>query len=199
MSDKLLMVFIRNTELGKVKTRLAKTIGDQSALNIYNYLLEHTEHVLKSIDCAKAVFYSNAIENHDLWDSANYHKCLQHGDDLGAKMNNAFQFGFNEKYSKVIIVGSDLPDLNKYHINKAFEQLDNYDMVIGPAKDGGYYLLGMKKMNESIFKNKDWGTDSVFRDTMNDLKNENVFLLDVLNDVDTYQDIEDNNELKKLI
>jgi rSAM/selenodomain-associated transferase 1 len=154
---------------------------------------------LSSIDSDKAVFYTNVIDNLDLWNSRIYQKYLQQGDDLGARMNNAFQHAFNEKYAKVIIVGSDLPDLKKHHIDEAFEQLDNHDLVIGPAQDGGYYLLAMKKMNKSVFINKDWGTDSVFRDTMNDLKNENVFLLDVLNDVDTYQDIKDNIKLKELI
>lgn len=199
MSDKLVMVFTRNPELGKVKTRLAKTIGNQAALNIYKYLLEHTEKIIRSIDSDKAVFYTNSIENNDLWNDSVYQKHLQQGDDLGLKMSNAFKNAFNENYKKVIIVGSDLPDLKEHHINDAFEQLENHDIALGPAHDGGYYLMGMKKMNELVFLNKEWGTSSVFRDTINELKNENVFLLEVLNDVDTYDDIKNHSKLKELI
>ena len=199
MSDKLVMVFTRNPELGKVKTRLAKTIGNRAALNIYKYLLKHTESIIKTIDSDKAVYYTKSVIKNDLWNSKLYKKHLQQGDDLGSKMSTAFQNAFNDNYKKVIIVGSDLPDLEKHHIDDAFEKLDHHDIVIGPANDGGYYLLGMKKKNDSIFLNKNWGTDSVLDDTINDLKNENVFLLEPLNDVDTYDDIKNNIILKDLV
>lgn len=199
MTDVLIMVFTRNPELGKVKTRLAKSIGDTSALRIYNFLLQHTEGVLQKIDCDKAIYYSENIKHNDLWDDHRYQKHLQSGNNLGERMSNAFKTNFEANYSKVIIVGSDLYDLDKKHITKAIEKLDQNDIVIGPAADGGYYLLGMTRFHETIFKNKKWGTASVFQDTINDLQNESVFLLSELNDIDIYDDIKDNQILIELI
>ncbi|RKE98406.1 TIGR04282 family arsenosugar biosynthesis glycosyltransferase [Ichthyenterobacterium magnum] len=199
MSKNLIIVFTRNPELGKVKTRLAKTIGDISALNIYKFLLEHTEKTIRNISSDKAVYYSVKIRDNDIWDTSIYQKYQQEGEDLGIKMLNAFKNGFESNYKKIIIVGSDLFDLEPKHIEEAFHKLDNHDVVIGPAKDGGYYLLGMKKLYSEVFKNKTWGTETVRQDTLNDLQNESVFLLEELNDVDTYNDIKDNNILKSLI
>ena len=199
MSKNLIIIFTRNPELGKVKTRLAKTIGDKSALNIYKFLLEHTEKTIRNISSDKTVYYSVKIRDNDLWDSSIYQKHQQQGEDLGIRMDNAFKNGFNNKYEKIIIIGSDLLDLRPEHIEKAFIKLDNHDIVIGPALDGGYYLLGLKKMYPQIFQDKDWGTASVRKNTLQDLNNENVFLLEELNDIDTYDDIKNISELKKFI
>lgn len=199
MTKNLILIFTRNPELGKVKTRLAKTVGDESALNIYKFLLQHTEKVIRTIDADKAVYYSVKVRDHDLWSNTNYTKFQQEGIDLGERMLNAFKNAFKQNYDKVIIVGSDLFDLHEKHVNNAFEALDTNDVVIGPAEDGGYYLLGMKSLHAQVFKNKAWGTETVFNDTIEDLKNESVFLLDVLNDVDTYDDIKNNQTLKDLI
>lgn len=200
MSNKnLIITFTRNPELGKVKTRLAKTIGEASALAIYIKLLEHTESVLRNIDSDKAVYYSVKIRENDLWDSNIYQKHQQFGDDLGIRMQNAFKAGFDAGYSKIAIVGSDLHDLQPKHITQAFDALDTNDVTIGPAEDGGYYLLGMKTLYKDVFENKNWGTETVFDDTIKNLKNESVFLLEQLNDVDTYEDIKNNHTLKALI
>ena len=195
----LIITFTRNPELGKVKTRLAKTIGETSALAIYIKLLEHTESVLRNIDSDKAVYYSVKIRENDLWDSNRYQKHQQFGDDLGIRMQNAFKAGFDAGYNKIVIVGSDLHDLQPKHITQAFEVLDTNDVTIGPAEDGGYYLLGMKTLHKDVFENKNWGTETVFDDTIKNLKNESVFLLEQLNDVDTYEDIKNNHTLKALI
>ena len=195
----LIITFTRNPELGKVKTRLAKTIGEASALAIYIKLLEHTESVLRNIDSDKAVYYSVKIRENDLWDSNIYQKHQQFGDDLGIRMQNAFKAGFDTGYNKIVIVGSDLHDLQPKHITQAFEALDKNDVTIGPAEDGGYYLLGMKTLHKDVFENKNWGTETVFDDTIKNLKNESVFLLEQLNDVDTYEDIKNNHTLKALI
>lgn len=199
MTNELLIVFTRNPELGKVKTRLAKTIGDQAALNIYMHLLEHTENTIRKIRCDKAVYYTLQIRNNDIWDNAIYQKHLQEGEDLGLRMQNAFSSAFIKGYEKVIIVGSDLLDLNANYISEAFNSLNKNDVVIGPAQDGGYYLIGMKSLYSNIFKNKDWGTDSVFQDTINDLKNLDIYLLEELNDIDTFEDIKDNPYFKKMM
>lgn len=199
MNKNLIIVFTRNPELGKVKTRLAKTIGDASALNIYSFLLEHTEKTIRNIDSDKAVYYSVAIHNQDIWDNAIYQKHLQEGEDLGIRMLHAFQNGFAKGYEKVIIVGSDLFDLKEKHMEEAFQKLEKRDVVIGPAEDGGYYLLGMKTLHEEVFKNKIWGTSSVFKDTTKDLHKFKIHQLEKLNDIDTFEDMENNSALKKLI
>nr|WP_299031408.1 TIGR04282 family arsenosugar biosynthesis glycosyltransferase [uncultured Tenacibaculum sp.] len=191
-SKNLLLIFTRNPELGKVKTRLAKTIGNEAALDIYKFLLEHTKQVTQNLSCDKAVYYSVKVRENDIWNATTYQKHLQDGNDLGIRMHNAFQQAFSTGYEKVIIIGSDLPDLTSEHINKAFEKLNANDVVMGPAEDGGYYLLGMKKLHANIFQNKDWGTSTVRKDTLNDLQNESVHLLETLNDVDVFDDIKNN-------
>lgn len=196
---KLIITFTRNPELGKVKTRLAKTIGNPSALTIYKKLLKHTESVLRPLTCDKAVYYSVKIRENDIWDSNIYQKHQQNGEDLGERMANAFKNSFKNEYQKIIIVGSDLYDLKTEHINQAFEALKNNDVVLGPAEDGGYYLLGMKQFYPKLFQNKNWGTSSVLKETLDNLEQENVFLLDTLNDIDVYDDIEKYNDLKALI
>lgn len=199
MSDNLVMVFTRNPKLGKVKTRLAKTIGDEAALNIYNFLLNHTEIILRSLECDKAVYYSEKIRESDIWDKSIYQKHLQEGDHLGLKMQNSFVHAFKNGYKKVVIVGSDLYDLKAKHIQDAFSQLDQNDVVIGPAHDGGYYLLGMKNLHSNIFSNKNWGTQTVLQDTLQDLKHLDVHLLEELNDIDVYEDIKNISEFKQFL
>ncbi len=196
MSKNLLIIFTRNPELGKVKTRLAKSIGDENALTIYKTLLDRTEKTTRNLTCDKAIYYSVKIRENDIWDTSIYQKQQQHGNDLGMRMFNAFQEAFYNNYDKVSIIGSDLFDLNPNHINDAFKALDTRDVVIGPAHDGGYYLLGMKSLYSEVFKNKDWGTSSVFKDTIQDLKNKNIHLLETLNDVDVYDDLKNIEAFK---
>ena len=199
ISKTLIIVFTRNPELGKVKTRLAKTIGDASALNIYTYLLEHTEKTIRNLQSDKAVYYSVKVRNQDIWDNSIYQKYEQKGEDLGLRMLDAFKNGFQKGYEKVIIVGSDLFDLKEKHILEAIQKLEKRDVVIGPAEDGGYYLLGMKTLHADVFKNKKWGTSSVFKDTIKDLQKIKIHQLEKLNDIDTFEDMENNSTLKKLI
>lgn len=196
-SKKALIIFSRNPELGKCKTRLAKTIGDESALNIYKYLLNHTSKIASQVSSDRYVFYSEEIILEDIWNKKDFRKKLQFGHDLGAKMEHAFFELFQLDYEKVVIIGSDLLDLNAELIETAFDNLNNNDVVIGPATDGGYYLLGMKKLHSSIFRNKDWGTSTVREKTLNDLKETQVGLLRELNDIDTFEDMQHYDELKK--
>ena len=199
MTKNLTIVFVRNPELGKVKTRLAKTIGDKKALNIYILLLKHTESVLQKVSSDKVVYYSEEIQNNDLWSNRCFQKKLQKGNDLGERMQHAFETAFKEGYEKVVIVGSDLFDLKAAHIENAFKALENHDLVIGPSLDGGYYLLGMKVLHPAVFKNKQWGTDSVLETTLKNLEQENVKLLEALNDIDTFEDLQQQPELLKKI
>jgi uncharacterized protein len=185
----LLLIFTRNPELGKAKTRLAKTVGDETALEIYKFLLNRTRDISSKVNADKAVYYSVKIRENDIWDASIYQKHQQFGEDLGIRMQNAFKNGFDAGYQKVMIIGSDLYDLSSKNIEKAFAELDENDLVIGPAEDGGYYLLGMNSLQEKIFENKNWGTESVRKDTLADLNDKKVKLLAFKNDIDVYEDI----------
>ncbi|AKA34646.1 TIGR04282 family arsenosugar biosynthesis glycosyltransferase [Flagellimonas lutaonensis] len=190
-SKDLLLIFTRNPELGKCKTRLAKTVGDQAALDIYTFLLEHTLQITKGLPATKYVYYSEEIWQDDIWEAGIYTKKLQQGNDLGNRMHNAFVEGFDEGFEKIVVIGSDMYDLSQVDLEQAFRELDTNDFVIGPAHDGGYYLLGMKRLYAPLFKNKAWGAENVLQDTLADLKNEEIVLLDMRNDVDLYDDIKD--------
>lgn len=197
MTKNALIIFTRNPELGKCKSRLAKTIGNQAALDIYKYLLAHTANVAKDVNADRFVFYSEAITNEDLWSNAHFIKKVQIGKDLGERMHHAFAHVFELGYSKVVIIGSDLLDLTAVTIEKAFQSLDLNRVVLGPAEDGGYYLLGMKELHFNIFQNKSWGTETVRAETLEDLKNTKVSLLQELNDIDTFDDMKHYEQLKR--
>lgn len=196
-SKKALIIFTRNPELGKCKTRLAKTVGDEVALEIYKHLLQHTANISKDIKADRYVFYSEIIRKEDLWDSAFFRKKLQKGNHLGMRMQNAFTELLEMSYEKVAIIGSDLLDLDAELVNDAYALLDFNDVVIGPAIDGGYYLLAMKNLHPSLFEHKEWGTETVLNDTLIDLQNSKVHLLKELNDIDTFEDMQHYTELKK--
>jgi rSAM/selenodomain-associated transferase 1 len=195
----ILIIFTRNPILGKVKTRLAKAVGKKTALDIYLFLLQKTKEVTQNIQCDKVIFYSQEVLENDLWDTTTYKKELQVGRHLGAKMNHAFETCFKDKYHKVVLIGSDLYDLEASHIKEAFEKLEKKDVVIGPATDGGYYLIGLKKTYPEIFQNKNWGTSSVREDTLKNLEKVDVHLLPMLNDVDVIEDIEHHPAFTKFL
>lgn len=197
MNENLILIFTRNPELGKVKTRLAATIGDKNALEIYIQLLEHTKRVALETDFDKRVLYSEEINTNDMWNNHLFQKKLQFGKDLGVRMYNAFKEGFEEGYKKIVIVGSDLIELESQDIIEAIKKLKTNDIVIGPAEDGGYYLLAMKAISENIFRNKEWGTNTVLKDTLKDIRQLKYHLLKEKNDIDTYEDIKDISFFKK--
>ena len=197
MRNHLVMIFVRNPELGRIKTRLAKSIGDQAALEIYNILCKHTAKIISGIDADKLVFYSEDIQENDIWAELDCQKQIQTKGDLGQRMQQAFSYAFSMDYKKVIIIGSDIFSLRSKHIKSTFKQLETSDAVIGPAHDGGYYLLGLNFNIPNIFKHKQWGTSSVLEDTVSDLKKYNVNLLESLNDIDTYDDLKNEPQLLK--
>ncbi len=200
LKDKnLLIIFTRNPELGKCKTRLAATVGDHAALEIYKFLLEHTVTITKDLDVTKEIHYSIKIREHDMWESKIYNKKTQFGDDLGQRMENAFKEGFANGYENIVIIGSDIYDLTQTDLENAFQALQSYEYVIGPAQDGGYYLFGMKFLNSQVFKNKTWGTETVLQDTLNDLQKNDIQLLEERNDVDYYEDIKDVEVFQKFL
>ncbi|WP_224485207.1 TIGR04282 family arsenosugar biosynthesis glycosyltransferase [Robertkochia aurantiaca] len=192
MKDRLLLIFIRNPEMGKVKTRLARSIGKERALEVYLELLRHTREVSLKINCDRQLYYSEYIDHHDQWPEEQFKKKLQKGEDLGERMKRAFEEAFSEGYKQIIIIGSDLIDLCVKDLESAFSKLDRHELVIGPAADGGYYLIGMKKNHDELFEDKPWGTSEVLKKTLESLAKEDVALLRELNDIDTLDDLENS-------
>ena len=193
MSINHLIIFVKNPELGKVKTRLAKTIGDEKALYIYKLLLEQTFQVTLPVMAEKKLYYSEFVQNMDQFNDFVYEKHIQSGDGLGNKMYHAIKHSFAEWADKVVLIGSDCFELNSGIIEEAFKALEESDYVLGPAKDGGYYLIGMKELNLEVFQNKEWSTENVFLDTLLDIKNQGKshYILPTLSDVDVEEDLGD--------
>ena len=190
----LLIIFYRNPELGKLKSRLAVAVGEERALALYLVMAAHTRKVAISIPANKVVYYSTFIDTEDNWPNSNFLKRLQQGDDLGEKMRRAFEDSFNSGYQSVCIIGTDSLELTEEILVNAFDVLNQHDAVIGPAADGGYYLLGMNRFIPELFLNKKWSTDSVCNDTIHDLQKLNYTyqLLPTIRDVDNENDLPSN-------
>lgn len=182
-----LIIFIKNPVKGKVKTRLAAGIGNDKALEIYLILIDHTLKIAAKTNSDKHLFFSDYLTE----DYSGTTKNCQHGNDLGERMKNAFHSVMKGEEIKTIIIGTDCAELNHEIITLAFEKLETHDLVIGPAIDGGYYLLGMKKYFPEIFIGIEWSTSEVLVQTI-ELANKNsksVYLLPVLCDIDTEEDL----------
>lgn len=190
MPVSILLLFIRNPRLGKVKTRLARTVGDAEALHIYRILLEKTRQSALGVQAERWLFYSDFLETGDDWPETHFHKKVQSGGDLGERMAQAFQQAFNAGAGKVLIIGSDCPGLTGELLQEAFDRLDDADFVLGPTPDGGYYLLGMKQLDVSVFRDIVWSTDAVRTETLEKIQaaGKTCFLLPELSDVDTEAD-----------
>ena len=193
----LLIIFVKNPILGIVKTRLAADIGDASALKVYHQLLEQTRKVASSTSVSKWLFYSHSIEEGDLW-GKEYHKKLQKGAGLGEKIANAFLEGFQAGYERICIIGSDCFELDTKTIGSAFRQLESHDFTLGPANDGGYYLLGMNQFEPSLFMDVEWSTSAVFDQTLQHIKaaKKSCYTLRTLTDIDTLDDLQHFPQLK---
>jgi uncharacterized protein len=193
VSENALIIFIKNPIKGKVKTRLATTVGDDKALEIYQYLLRKTLEIVKDLPCQKYLYYADKIDKKDIWDNTIFTKKIQIGNDLGERMYNAFTEVFdNEAIKKVAIIGADCPMLPAGFIEKAFDELKQNSFVIGPAFDGGYYLLGMKTVRVELFEKIIWGGSRVLNDTILRINKmvKTFYLLPPLPDVDTQEDWE---------
>lgn len=185
-----LIIFIKNPSLGKVKTRLAKDVGNAKALQIYKSLLSYTRSVSLLVDAKRYLFYSDQIVS-DEWSPDQFTKKSQSGKNLGEKMSNAFRSVLTD-HPKVLIVGSDCPQLDLMTMSKAYAALDTHDFVIGPSKDGGYYLLGMKSSEVDIFSDIAWSTSKVLEQTTKKISaaNKTYHLLREMSDVDFLSDWE---------
>jgi uncharacterized protein len=196
-NSNLLIIFVKNPVLGKVKTRLAKSIGQEKALKVYKYLIDHTCSIASMTNADCEVWYSDFkvdLENRELPKAK-----VQIEGDLGEKMSFAFRQGFKNGYKNIVIIGSDCPEITSDHIDDAFQSLQISDIVIGPSDDGGYYLLGMKKWNPKLFQNIEWSTSRVFNQTVMAMEEESLTLskLVKLNDIDTIEDL-NKSHLKQI-
>lgn len=184
--------------MGRVKTRLARTIGDQNALQIYLELQRITQKNVEILGGGifRQLFYTDFINFDDNFDNALYEKYVQRGDDLGERMYNAFQQIFeNDPDGTALIIGSDCPDLTTEIVETAFQNLKTHDFTLGRAEDGGYYLLGMTSAAfltaKNLFFDMIWSVDSVADQTLTRIyeAQKTVALLPTLSDVDEEKDL----------
>jgi len=191
ISKRLLLIFVKNTVLGTAKTRLAKSVGDHKALEIYKYLLKYTATITKKVNASIQVHYSTYIDKEDYFDNAAFDKHIQVQGDLGQKMKAAFEAGFESGYQQIVIIGSDCYELTTSILEQAFGALQQKDTVIGPAKDGGYYLLGMRQPQFDLFDNMNWSTATVFDDSLKKIKAAllSYHQLPLLSDIDYLEDL----------
>lgn len=197
--NELLIVFCKNPILGKVKTRLAKKVGDNKALEIYKVLLSNALKVARGSSRDFAVYFHDHIDSNDFWRGARY-KQVQKGADIGERMDNAINDGLQKGYDSIVLIGADVYGLTSKIVDEAFEHLISNDVVIGPARDGGYYLIGMKAHNSKIFTLSEWSTPRVLKETLLLVKQEKAtyHLVDELNDIDDIHDLKET-ELFKLL
>ena len=192
MTNRLIITFVKNAISGKTKTRLAATIGNDKALQIYYHLLTLTENAVSRTEAAKEVHFSNKVEESN-WEG--FSKYVQSGADLGERMQNAFEDGFKRGFNQIVLLGSDLPDLSDKVINSAFSALNKTEVVLGPALDGGYYLIGLSKANSCIFENMPWSEEGLFKKTIEVMESKKISykLLNPLNDIDTLDDLKSSS------
>lgn len=163
-----LLVFARNPVAGRVKTRLARTLGDGAAAAVYRRLLELTLDIATGVEADNvAVWLAEArpdatmrrlLDEHDLaWH-------CQHGADLGARMCGALRQALCGA-DHAVLVGSDCPEISADYLHAAFAALDDADVVLGPAADGGYVMIGVNDDYPPLFEGMPWGGDSVLRET----------------------------------
>ncbi|RXK81604.1 glycosyltransferase [Chlorobaculum sp. 24CR] len=190
-TDKLLIVFSKNPVAGRVKTRLASTIGDAEALRIYEQLRELTGHAAAGIDASKAIAYSDVIPETDLLLTGGAEAWLQQGGDLGERMHRAFVKGFSVGFSRVALIGTDCPEISPFILDLAFQKLDACDVLLGPARDGGFYLSALKRPFPELFLDRTWSTPEVLNDSLRIVREhrKSYDLLPALSDIDTFDDL----------
>lgn len=190
-----LIIFIKNPELGKVKTRIAATVGDEKALAIYHQLLDILKKTLLPLEGVSThLFFSERVEETEMWLGDKFQKNVQVRGDLGHKMKTAFDEVFSGcdqlTSNKVVIIGSDCPEINGEILADAFRMLDTSDVVLGPTYDGGYYLLGMNAYHPFLFDGVSWSTELVMEETLSIILSHRLTyaLLPKLSDIDTEAD-----------
>ena len=193
MKENAVIVFSKAPQPGQVKTRLIPELGAQQACQIHQQLLEYVIKNVSSIKDADVDLHCSPDTSHNFFQylKAQYRLVLdtQVEGDLGKRMYSAIKSRLHE-YKKVVLIGSDCPLINTDYIKIAFDELNRSDVVLGPAEDGGYVLVGMKKPRSDIFTDIDWGSERVLQQTIEKIQPDIPVLLDTLWDVDRAEDVE---------
>src|SRR4030042_6372568 len=189
------IMFVRAPEKGKVKTRLAKRLGETKSLEFYRAIVEHLISILESSGYPIRIHY-HPPERHEQvsrWIGSRFAYLPQEGATLGERMANAFRRSFTDGFGRVLLIGCDIPELSERILHASFLALDRHDTVIGPSADGGYYLIGFRSgsFSAEAFKDMAWGKDSVFCKTMAVFKKKgySVHILPKLHDIDVFEDL----------
>ncbi len=195
-NNNVLIIFVKAPRLGAVKTRLQPELTAEQSLQLYQAMVEDLVQQLDGAGfCDVKIFFhpTDAFEEMKSWlgDALEYFP--QHGNDLGEKMHHAIAKMLNQQYQKAVLVGSDIPTMDSTTLMQAFTALDEYDAVLGPCNDGGYYLTGMKQSQPRLFEKIDWSTNAVLQQTIQRAQAAglDVFQLPQKPDLDTYADLRD--------
>lgn len=189
-----ILVFVRAPEAGRVKTRLAASIGADAALRVYRRLAEHTLREALSVDDAQVRVHftpADAEAAVRAWLGDGPALLPQSDGHLGERMRGAFASAFADGHGRVVIIGSDLPEMRADLLRRALALLNGHHAVVGPARDGGYYLLGLTSLVEGIFEGIAWSTPGVLAATLERLQAAGItpVLLEPLTDVDEVDDL----------
>ncbi len=196
-SPALILLFIKVPIKGRVKSRLASMLGDDAALEIYkNFVLDILDTIEKTGHPCIIFFHPPDARNAVTEWLGPGRDCLpQHGNDLGQRMADAFATIFKKGVTRAILIGSDLPDLPADFLTGAIQSLDDHDSVLGPARDGGYYLIGFRRDTfvPDVFHGIEWGGSRAFTETRRKLEQvkRSVYLVPEWRDVDTIEDLKD--------
>ena len=192
----LLIVFTRYPEPGRAKTRLIPALGALRAATVHRQMTEHTLlqvrklHSTRSISIAVHFDGSGDRQMQD-WLGADLGYQSQSSGDLGGRMARSFDDAFQAGIERVSIIGTDCPELDAELMGRAFDELLTHDLVLGPAIDGGYYLIGLRYFIPELFVDISWSTDRVLVQTVAiaDKLNLSVGYLPILADVDRPEDL----------
>jgi uncharacterized protein len=191
-----LIIFSRYPEIGKTKTRMIPALGASGAAELQRQMSEHTIKIARQLQLSRPIsieihFAGGSQELMQNWLGGDLNYYPQINGDLGMKMQAAFDRALNNDRQKVITIGTDCPDINLAILQKAFDLLENCDLVLGPADDGGYYLIGLTALIPQLFKGIAWGTPEVLAQTQRIAKNLNLntAYLTTLRDVDRPEDL----------
>ena len=196
IAKKHLIIFTRYPQPGKTKTRLIPALGVEGATNLQRQMTEFTLSKVKKFQESAAISFEIRFTGGNLqlmqnWLGTELNYQLQGEGDLGKRMENSFLSAFNKGAQEVVIIGIDCPDISAEVLAQAFEKIHNCDLLLGPAVDGGYYLIGLKRAIGELFINIDWGTSKVLQQTVDIAQqlNLSVGYLATLADVDRPEDL----------
>lgn len=188
----VLILFSKEPEVGKVKTRLIPALGEQGACLLYNNFLKHSINELKHIKNADFMVYTTKLPDNESSQSffSNTSRHFQKGENLGEKMYNCLHEQL-KSYNKAILLGADCPAINSQMIKYVIRMLDSYQHVFVPVIDGGYSLIGTKNVNKELFSDISWGTSKVMEETLLKLDKlkQSYNLLPEQYDIDTIDDL----------